>query len=124
MLFDIEIIKPNPNVQADYNTLIFKIGLKNRFDHSVAEQVELFAFTLIRAGVKKIVFDFAELRYIDSAGIGKIINITKILRQQKGNVAISRVTDEILQILKLVKLDTFIKIFLSNEEAINFLKLS
>lgn len=124
MLFDIEIIKPNPNVQADYNTLIFKIGLKNRFEQSVTEQFELFTFTLIRAGVKKIVFDFAELRYIDSSGIGKIINITKILRQQKGNVAISRVTDEILQILKLVKLDTFIKIFLSNEEAINFLKLS
>lgn len=124
MRFDIELIKPNPNTPADYNTLIFKIAILHKIDQSMAEQFELFFLTLIRAGVKKFIIDLDELKYIDSSGIGKLINITKILRKQAGSISLARASQEVMQIFKLVKLDTFIKIFHSIEEAVNYLKLA
>ncbi len=122
MQIDLEIIKPQG--PPDYNTLILKISILNKFDKHIAEQFELFCYTLIRGGIKKFIFDLKDLKYIDSSGIGKIINIAKVLRQQRGNIALSRVPQDIMDVFKLVKLDTFVKIFLSNEECINYLKLT
>ncbi len=123
MQFDIEIIKPNLQTPVNYKTIIFKIAPQNKIDQSITEQFEIFFYTLIRAGVKRFLLDLNGLKYIDSSGIGKIINITKVLRKQGGNITIARVPQEIMQVFKLVKLDTFIKIFISVEEAVNFLKL-
>jgi anti-sigma B factor antagonist len=122
--FEIEFIKSNPNVPVDYETVIVRIAILNKLDQSIAEQFELFIFALMKSGIKKFVLDLNELKYIDSSGIGKIINITKLLRKQNGNISMSRVSQEIMQVFKLVKLDTFIKIFLSVEEAVNYLRLS
>jgi len=123
MRYNIEIVRPS-KMSVSFTTFIWKINLVNKLDQTNSEEFELFILTIIRGGVRKILFDFDELRYIDSAGLGKIINITKNIRALKGNITITRCAPNIMDILKLVKLEKFIKIFGSNEEGINYLKLA
>lgn len=47
MLFDIEIIKPNPQTPVDYKTIIFKISPQNKIDQTITEQFEIFFYTLM-----------------------------------------------------------------------------
>ena len=123
MKINIDIIKPS-KASVDARTFVFKIGLLNKLDQNNCEELEMILMILIAGGARRILFDLDELRYIDSSGIGKIINITKLLRTQEGNVVISRCSPNITEILQLVHMEKFIKIFSSNEEGISYLKLT
>ena len=65
-----------------------------------------------------------ELRYVDSSGIGKIINTTKHIRSVKGNLTVARCAPNVKEVFDLVHLEKFLEIFNSIEEAINFLKFN
>jgi anti-sigma B factor antagonist len=123
MKFGIEIIKPS-KVSVDQKTFMCKINIINRLDQETSAEFDFISNTLIRGGLTRLLIDLDELRYIDSSGIGKMINLTKSIRAMKGNIAIARCTASVQEIFKLVQLEKFIKIFNSNDEAINYLKLS
>ncbi len=123
MRFNLEIIKPS-KASVDPGTFICKISLINRLDQENCNEFEFMMITLIKGSLKKLLIDIDELRYIDSSGIGKIIHITKNIRAMQGNMAISRCSANIQETFKLVQIEKFIKIFNSNEEAVNYLKLT
>lgn len=123
MKINIEIIKPS-KASVDETTFICKISLINKLDQENSAELEYLTTILIKGGLRKILFDMDELRYIDSSGIGRIINLTKNIRTLKGNVTIARCSSNIQDVFKLVQIEKFIKIFISNEEAINYLKLT
>lgn len=123
MRLDIEIIKPNP-ASPDINNYICKIELHNELDRKNDLDFEFIITILINGGIRKVLLDLANLKYVDSSGIGKLISITKVMRKINGNLAISRCSEQIIEIFRLIKLESFIKVFPSNEEAFNFLKFN
>jgi len=123
MKFNIEIIKPS-KASVDPKSFICKVNPINKLDQENGAEFEFLLMTLIKGGLRKILLDLDELRYVDSSGIGKIINITKHVRTIEGNVAAARCSPNVLEIFELVHLEKFIRIFNSNEEAISYLKLS
>lgn len=120
MKINIEILKSS-DASTNPHTYICKIGLSNKLDHSNALHLENALLFMIQGGMKKLMLDLTDLKYIDSTGIGKLIKITKTLRKTKGDVCITKCTSHIVEIFKLVRLEKFIKIFNSNEEGLNFL---
>lgn len=123
MRFNIEIIRPS-KASVEPKSFICKVNLINKLDQDSCEEFEFLIMTLIKGGLRKILYDIDELRYVDSSGIGKMINITKQLRSLQGNAAIARISTNVMEVFKLVHLEKFINIFTSNEEAISYLKLS
>jgi len=123
MRFNIEIIKP-VKASVDTRTFICKVNVINKLDQDNCEEFEFILTTLTKGGLGKLMFDLDELRYIDSSGIGKMINITKNMRALKGNVAVTRCSPNVMEVFTLVHLEKFIKIFNSNEEGISYLKLT
>jgi anti-anti-sigma factor len=123
MKLDIEIIKTDP-ASIDTAGSICKIGLYNELDRKMDNDFEFIITSLVNNGIRKILFDMENLRYIDSSGIGKVINITKLIRKLNGNCTITRCSPQIMEILVLIKLENFIKIFPSMEEGINFLRFN
>ncbi|MDD5066094.1 MAG: STAS domain-containing protein [bacterium] len=123
MKLDIEIIKPDAGT-SDLNNYICKICLFNELDRKSDNDFEFIITALINGGIRKILFDLENLRYVDSSGIGKIISTTKLIRKLNGNVTITRCSTQIMEILVLIKLENFIKIFPSAEEGMNFLKFN
>jgi anti-sigma B factor antagonist len=63
-----------------------------------------------------------DVSYIDSSGIGTLINATKKIRDKKGELIISNLSSEVKKIFSLVNLETFLKIFNSEPEAINYFR--
>ena len=123
MKFNIEIIRPS-KANTDPKSFICKVNLINKLDQDNCDEFEFIIMTLIKGGLRKMLYDIDELRYVDSSGIGKMINITKQMRSLEGNAAIARTAPNVMEVFKLVHLEKFINIFTSNEEAISYLKLS
>jgi anti-sigma B factor antagonist len=105
------------------NKAIIKVDIKGSFDNNNTFKLEFFIYALINGGIKKILFDIEDLQYIDSTGIGSLIAIAKRLRKEKGEIAITRYTAQIMTILRPINMEKFIQFFPTIEEGINYLKL-
>jgi anti-sigma B factor antagonist len=119
IIFDILKISPISADKIDYNTVIFKAELPKKVDIDSSKDLWIFFMTIITGGAVKIYVDFSNVEYIDSSGIGTLINTAKLIRKKKGDIIVANVTDEIRNIFKVINLDNFIKIYNSEVEAVN-----
>lgn len=71
------------------------------------------------AAQARIVLDLEAVRFVDSAGIGVIMSCIKTLKSLNGAMRICRVTNPVIALFKLVKLDRLLEIYASREEAVN-----
>jgi anti-sigma B factor antagonist len=104
MLFDIDQRK----VEPDITVLAFKgritLGREN-------QRLETMVKDLQRAGVRKLVFDLAQVDYLDSAGLGILTYCYATMKNAGGGFRISGVTGKVLQLMKFTKLDSFLPLF-------------
>jgi anti-anti-sigma factor len=60
--------------------------------------------------IVKIMFDFRNVRYIDSSAIGMLVTVLKYTRKNQGVFKIYSPGEEVKRILRLVNLDSFFEI--------------
>ncbi len=66
---------------------------------------------LIKKDIKNIVFDFKNVKEIDSSGLGKIFLCNKIIKENDGQLMIENVKSEYVQkIFKMVDLNKIVEI--------------
>ena len=90
---------------------VYFFHLSGNFVMEMSDEFNLVMSTLVNGGMKKVVFDLSELKYIDSTGIGLVISVAKQLRAKGGDLAFFNVNPSILEIFNLVKMDDFIQFF-------------
>jgi anti-sigma B factor antagonist len=120
MKFNTEIIMPTGALKE--NKTIVKIELKGSLDNNNTPDFEFFVNTMIIGGVKKILIDINDLQYVDSTGIGSLITVTKKLRKDNGDVAITRYTAQVMTILKPINMEKFIQFFSTIDDGVKYLK--
>ena len=120
MKFSIETIMPS--AASKNKKAIIRVDIKGSLDNNNSHEFEFIMNTLINGGVRKILLDIDDLQYLDSTGIGVLITITKKLRKENGEIAITRYTGQVLTILKPINMEKFIQFFPSVEEGISFLQ--
>ncbi|HMB19593.1 MAG TPA: STAS domain-containing protein [Spirochaetota bacterium] len=103
----------------DYSTVIFKVDFPGKMDLEISNDFWVLFNTLVNGGAQKIVVDMRNVEYIDSAGIGILINTAKMLRKDKGDLVISNVTEGVKVVLDVINLEKFIKFFNTDIEAVN-----
>jgi len=59
---------------------------------------------------QNVLLDFTKVRYLSSQAIGMIIRLHKKLLQSQGRLELSGVSPQLLQLLKITKLDRVFKI--------------
>ncbi|MCP4133785.1 MAG: STAS domain-containing protein [bacterium] len=125
MSMDFEIIEVSKRTgeTIDYDCLIFKIKAANVMDLDNASDLWLSFKTLIEGGVLKILIDMSGLEFIDSSGIGVLINVAKLIRSKNGDIALLSVSPRINVIFKPIKLHRFINVFNTTSEAMNFFRI-
>jgi anti-sigma B factor antagonist len=116
--FDVIKISPVSAEKIDYETLVFKLTLPQKVDIDNSKDLWIYLKTLVTGGAQKIFIDLSNVNYIDSSGIGVLINTAKLLRKQKGDIVMANVSDDIKSIFKVIKLEEFIKIYNSEVEAV------
>ena len=76
------------SIERKRNALV--IRLTGELDHSSAGHVRRELDAMIAdTGVRRLVFDLNELRFMDSSGIGLIIGRYKLMSRRGGSVAVS-----------------------------------
>jgi anti-anti-sigma factor len=119
MLYEIIKISQVATEKIDYATIVFKATLPQKVDIDNSKDIWIYFKTLIAGGAQKIFVDMKNVEYIDSSGIGVLINAAKLIRKQKGDIVVASVTDDVRDIFKVINLDNFIKIYNSDVEALN-----
>jgi anti-anti-sigma factor len=74
-----------------------------------------------KEGVKKLILDFKDTDFIDSSGIGLIVEFTNKLRNLGGNFVIINLNNEIKNLLNIANLLEFLLTFKSENDAIDYL---
>lgn len=77
----------------------FKITLEGRFDTGTAPQLEEIIRTEL-TDVEMLVFDFANLEYISSAGLRVLLAAQKIMNKQ-GKMVVRNVSEEVREIFEV-----------------------
>ena len=74
---------------------------------------------LMNEGTMKIVMDFGEVTWINSAGIGVIMGCFTTLRRMGGNMKFASPSDKVKYYLQITKLNTVFEIFDTPEGAVD-----
>lgn len=69
-------------------------------------------------GRKKIVLDFANVDYLSSAALGKLISMHKKVSGAKGQLRLCNIQKDILEVFTITKLDKVLKIVPNLEKAV------
>jgi anti-anti-sigma factor len=118
VVFDIIRISQISSEKIVYATLVFKAVMPKKIDIDNSKDLWIFFKTLVSGGALKLYVDFTGVEYIDSSGIGVLINTAKLIRTKKGDIIIANPSEEIREIFKVINLGNFIKVHGSEVEAI------
>jgi anti-sigma B factor antagonist len=60
----------------------------------------------IDRGARHFVIDFADTGYIDSAGLGVLVSLSKRIRESNGTLRLANLNEDLRTLFELTKLDT------------------
>ena len=93
-----------PTVTRRGDAVLLNVGeqlvIRGRQDLRDAVVIEL------EKGEKHFVIDFSRTGYIDSAGLGVLISISKQIRAQGGELTLTNLNEDLRSLFQLTKLDT------------------
>ena len=69
-------------------------------------------------GRRKFVIDFQDAGYIDSSGLGVLVSLSKKIREHRGELRLSGLSEDLRTLFELTKLDTLFIIADSRDEAL------
>ncbi|MCA9668057.1 MAG: STAS domain-containing protein [Myxococcales bacterium] len=87
------------------------LALKGRLDAITAVELRPTIDELVKAKTLKVVFDLAELKMIDSSGVGAIVSLFKRLRMIGGDVKVAQLAGQPKEIFRLLRLDRAFDLF-------------
>lgn len=106
----------NIQIEDDQGASIFR--LEGRMDATSAPLLEKKLSEQISAGKTKLVLDFAKVDYLSSAGMRLLLSTTKKLKEGAGGLHLCTVSEEVMEIIKMAGFERIIRIFPTEQEAL------
>ncbi|MGA2117747.1 MAG: STAS domain-containing protein [Bryobacteraceae bacterium] len=75
--------------------------------------------TLDQAGERKLIFNMAEVDYIDSTGLGALVVCATGMRKKQGNVKLVSLSRRHIELLVMTKLATVFETYPDEQDALN-----
>ena len=122
MISDILYLIKQQDDAIHYDNFVVRVMAADVLDMDNAGELQIFLRTLIAGGMLKIAVDMTGLDFIDSSGIGVLIDAAKLLRQRKGDIVLLGMPERVQIIVQPVKLNRFIKMFDTADEVKNFFR--
>lgn len=102
---------------------IMVVRLKGELDHhsafNVKNQIESY---LDKVSIKKILFDFKDINFMDSSGVGMIIGRYKTVQKRGGKIGVVNLSDRVKKIFEMSGLFNLIPYFSDEKEAFGKLR--
>ena len=77
-------------------------GNRQQLKQRVAEELE--------HGARKFLIDFADTGYIDSAGLGVLVSLSKKIREEQGELRLANLNEDLKTLFELTRLDTLFEL--------------
>ena len=109
---------------AEFSTSIIEkgdvsvINLKGFLDAHTAPTLENNFTQLIENNKYKIVVNFEDLAYISSAGLGVFMAYIESIRENKGDIKLTNMSDKVFNIFDLLGFPLLYEIYKKEEEAV------
>jgi anti-sigma B factor antagonist len=82
------------------------IGVEGQLVAGNRQQLREAVTSEIDRGARAFVIDFAETGYIDSAGLGALVSLSKKIRESDGSLTLTNLNDDLRTLFELTRLDT------------------
>ncbi|MGL5751809.1 MAG: anti-sigma F factor antagonist [Paraclostridium sp.] len=107
------------NFSLDNKNLLVELKA-TELDHHIASEVrEEIDYVLKEKQIKNVVFNFENINFMDSSGIGVVIGRYKQVSSEGGRVAIINVNDRVRKIFDLSGMNKIIGIHNTYEDAVS-----
>lgn len=97
------------NLKNDLDVDFWEISVDGELDVSTADQFKEYLHKLIDKDIRNIKFDLADLKYIDSTGLGVMIGILKRVKVENKEIYIKSPRDNVKKIFSITGLDKIFK---------------
>lgn len=85
--------------------IVAQVKDSDRINAVVADQIKAELTEKVSVEGSAIVLNLSNIRFIDSTGIGVLISALKTARQNNSTFSLSGIQEDVLNLLKLMKLD-------------------
>lgn len=97
---------------------ILLVSLSGELDHHTAKEVKSLIEEVVKnRGVKNLIFDFSNLTFMDSSGIGVIVGRYKLITSLGGRIAISGAKSNVNKLLHMSGINKIIETFDDTNDA-------
>ncbi len=99
--------------------LVYSFDNSDKFNAPVAESVKSEIASKFLKPDAKVVFNLKGINYIDSSGFGTLLTLLKRAKTNYGCFRICNVSDQVMELFRLLQLHNIFEIFGTEEECIN-----
>lgn len=107
-------------IKKNKNTLI--VTVSGELDHHIAAGLRTKIDAMLGGEVKNIIFDFSELNFMDSSGVGMIMGRYKAVQKSGGSVTVASSKPQVERILKISGLLSIVETATSVGQAMKNIK--
>jgi len=86
------------------------IGIEGQLVAGNRQQLKQSVLDELERGGRRFLIDFADTGYIDSSGLGVLVSLSKKIREERGELRLSNLNDDLRTLFELTKLDTLFKL--------------
>lgn len=102
--------------QEKYNTL--KVD-EEKLDSTISPDLKSEFLTIQGQGIKNIIVDLSDAKYIDSSGLSAILVGNRVFTDAGGSFILTGVSDHAMKLIKISQLDSVLEILPTVEEAVD-----
>ncbi len=111
---------PYLNVRRVGDALVLKFTRTDMTDAAFINKVGDEIYQLVRGVEKpKVVVDFSQVARLSSATLGMLVALRKVVTRQEGQVRVTNIADDLIEIFKMTRLDVTLQVCGSNEAALD-----
>jgi len=92
---------------------------EEKLDTTLAPTLKSDFLTLHAEGVKNLILDLSDVKYIDSSGLSALLVGNRVFTEEGGIFVLATVTDHVMKLIKISQLDNVLNIFPTVEESVD-----
>lgn len=94
------------------------VELQEEIDLFHANKLKLYFNKIFESNHRKIALNFQDVTYIDSSGIGALLNIYKETKKREVKILFCNIHGSVKKVIELTKLDDYFPIVRTQDEAL------
>ncbi len=106
-------------MKLDKNGETLVVRLSGELDHHYAVRIrEMVDAAVLTGGFRRIIFDFTQVGFMDSSGIGTIMGRYKLMQAIGGSVSAFGISSQLDKLLSMSGIKKIISVYQNEQEAV------